>query len=134
MAISCENCSGVCCSNMQIRLRVEEANLLTSHGTKLNLITEIKSVPRMNEDTGKVEAMPVEDLAYYSMEGDCGCLLPKDENGMRKCDIYNKMKRPEACEEFEPGEAICLFNRIVADAIKNGYRFTPLDVAGNGEV
>jgi Fe-S-cluster containining protein len=111
MSISCENCNGACCSSMNMMLNDKEAKLLESHGTKLNLLIPITTVTRLDESTGTLTVIKIDNLSLYSMDEECKCLLPQDNSGMRKCMIYDS--RPDACREFEMGAAECILCGIV---------------------
>lgn len=123
MATNCENCSGMCCSNMLIRLSKEEADLLRSYGTNLDLSPEIKSITRLYEkNRGELKPILLEaNQALYRLKGDCGCLPQKEESSMRKCLIYKS--RPKSCKDMKIGGAECILSRIVSEAIESGYEF-----------
>lgn len=122
MATNCENCSGMCYSNMLIRLSKEEADLLRFYGTNLDLLSEIKSITKLNENRGELKPILLEaNRALYRLKGDCGCLLQKEEPKMRKCLIYES--RPKSCKDMKIGGAECILSRIVSEAIESGYKF-----------
>ena len=114
MAISCEKCNAACCSDNFVPLSQKEKVLLESYGTNLELLPvvevillkgEMKKVYDIDDEEFYIPVSDEREL--YHLRGVCGCLLPPDKSGMRKCGVYKKGK-PRTCDDYIEGKPDCM--------------------------
>jgi ferredoxin len=115
--ISCKLCPEVCCKNVKIPLTTPEAEFLREKGTSLRDVTpsdilqayevaaEFGAEVIVFDRTGTINTVNGEHM--FEMDGECGNLLPRDENGWRKCAAVGDPRRPTVCGSLEEGGDHC---------------------------